>query len=215
MNDKLRSARTDYVKHVLLEEDAGDNPFVLFGQWLNEAEQADPAHFNAFTLATVGPEGCPHARIVLLRSFNGEGFQFFTNYESNKGRELTHEPLACLNFFWSGLERQVRIYGRSEKLSAAESDEYFASRPRESQIGAWASQQSKVLETREELEQRIADLISKYEGKTIPRPPFWGGFLIRPYHFEFWQGRASRLHDRLVYIQEDGKPDWTRTRLSP
>jgi len=214
MSDKLSAVRKDYVRSELNETTAGTEPNALFKLWLSEAEQANPDHFNAMTLATMGNDGYPHARIVLLRSFDSGTLSFFTNYESAKGRDLDTAGKACINFFWDQLERQVRIYGAVSRLSAAESDAYFQSRPRESQIGAWASAQSRVLDTREELEQRVADITAQYAGSQVPRPDFWGGYALVPHHFEFWQGRSNRLHDRIRFIK-NANGAWIRDRLSP
>lgn len=214
MSEKLSSVRKDYQKNALDESTAGQDPTALLKQWLSEAEANDPEHFNAMTLATTGIDGFPHARIVLLRSFDSEGLSFFTNYQSNKGRELLHNDKACINFFWPDLERQVRVYGNVYMLSGAESDTYYSSRPRESQIGAWASAQSRVISTREDLEQRVANLMKQYEGQDIPRPPHWGGFRLEPVQFEFWQGRSNRLHDRIVF-RSPSSAGWVRERLSP
>lgn len=166
------------------------------------------------TLATATPEGMPSARIVLLRGFDERGFSFYTNYEGRKGGELSSNPRAALVFYWGALERQVRVEGSVSKLSEEESDEYFGSRPRGSRIGAWASEQSRVLEKRELLERRVAELEREYPGEEIPRPPFWGGFRVSHERVEFWQGRESRLHDRLLYERRsDG--GWGIVRLQP
>ena len=165
------------------------------------------------TLATISPAGDPAARIVLLKGFDEHGFVFFTNYESAKGRDLAAIPRGCLLFFWVELERQVRITGSVTKVSTAESDEYFHSRPVESQIGAWASAQSTAVADRAALETRYAELSAQHTGQVVPLPPFWGGYRVKPEQIEFWQGRPSRLHDRLLYTRDSG--DWSRSRLAP
>jgi pyridoxamine 5'-phosphate oxidase len=168
---------------------------------------------NAMTLATASRDGVPAARIVLLKGFDEAGFVFFTNYESAKARDLDDNPRACLLMFWAVLERQVRITGRVSKTAAEESEKYFHSRPFESQIGAWASAQSQKVDERAVLESRYAELAAKYAGMPVPLPPFWGGYRVAPESIEFWQGRKSRLHDRLLYVRRDGR--WERSRLSP
>tara|TARA_B110000046_G_scaffold76114_1_gene84209 strand:+ start:1807 stop:2445 length:639 start_codon:yes stop_codon:yes gene_type:complete len=207
-------ARKDYTKHVLLEHDCPSSPAILLDQWLHEAH-SNSIDANAMTLSTVGQNGQPSSRIVLLRELTEKGIVFYTNYNSQKGREMAENELVSINFFWPWIERQVRIGGKASKISAFSSDEYFNSRPRESQIGAIASTQSQTLKLRETLENRVTELTSKFEGQDIPRPENWGGYIIEPNYFEFWQGRASRLHDRVRYDQsiEDGQ--WLISRLYP
>jgi pyridoxamine 5'-phosphate oxidase len=210
----LDDLRREYTQRGLREEDLTPDPFTQFGDWFDQVAQADIREPNAMTLATATPDGKPSARMVLLKGMDARGFTFFTNYESRKGAELTVNPQAALVFFWVQLERQVRVEGRVERLSTAESDEYFASRPEGSQLGAWASQQSAVLPDRGALEARYEERRAQYEGLEVPRPPFWGGFRLIPETVEFWQGRANRLHDRLRYRrQDDGS--WMIERLSP
>ncbi|MCS7069380.1 MAG: pyridoxamine 5'-phosphate oxidase [Meiothermus sp.] len=209
----LRDLRSDYTYGTLSEQDADPNPFRQFERWLREALETHLYEPHGMTLSTVGENGRPSSRVVLLRGLDEQGLVFFSNYQSRKGRELAANPWACLNFWWPPLERQVRIEGRVEKVEPAISDEYFASRPYESQVGSAASPQSEVIASREVLEQRIAELKARYP-ETVPRPAHWGGYRLRPDTFEFWQGRPSRLHDRLVYrLQPDG--GWRIERLAP
>ena len=188
-------------------------PIALFGEWLKAAEASEPNDPNAMALATVDGDGLPDVRMVLLKGFDAAGFVFFTNYQSAKARDLDANPRACLLLFWAELERQVRITGRVLKTSADESGTYFQSRPFESRIGAWASAQSTSIEDRAALETRYAELASKYAAGPVPIPPFWGGYRVTPEAIEFWQGRRSRLHDRLLYSRTLG--GWTRSRLAP
>ncbi|MFZ6052323.1 pyridoxamine 5'-phosphate oxidase [Halocola ammonii] len=213
-SEELKTVRKDYDRDKLSEEEITENPFELFEMWLAHAKEADPNHFNAMTLSTIGEDGFPHSRVVLLRDAKNGAFSFFTNYESTKSKDIENYPKVSLNFFWKELERQVRIEGTAEQVSVQESDDYFATRPRESQIGAWASDQSSRLESREELEKRVEQFSKKFKGKNIPRPPFWGGFKITPVYFEFWQGRMSRLHDRIDYRLTSEKK-WMHKRLFP
>lgn len=197
----------------LEDSDLLDDPIELFRRWFDEAARAGMPQVNAMTLATVAADGRPSARVVLLKGVDDRGFQFFTNYESRKGGELTANPHAALVFLWIPLERQVRVTGDVVRLSAEESDAYFASRPRGSQVGAWASEQSRPLPRREELEERWQGLEEQYGHGRVPRPAHWGGFLVVPREIEFWQGRENRLHDRFVYTRAAG--GWQRQRLQP
>lgn len=198
----------------LTESDLLDDPIALFERWFADAVAAELPQVNAMTLATTGADGRVSARVVLLKGVDARGFEFFTNYESRKAGELAANPQAALAFLWVQLERQVRVVGDVERLDPAESDAYFATRPRGSQIGAWASQQSRPLADRAELEAHWAELEERYAGAAVPRPPHWGGFRVVPREIEFWQGRANRLHDRFAYTRAaDG--GWQRTRLQP
>jgi len=206
--------RRNYTRAGLNETEADSNPFTQFQTWFNQALTADLPEPNAMTLATATAAGKPSARIVLLKGFDEDGFVFYTNYASQKGQQLTNNPWASLVFWWGELERQVRIEGRVEKVSQAESEEYFASRPLGSRLGAWASPQSQVISSRAVLEDKIAELETKYDEETIPKPPNWGGYRLIPTEIEFWQGRPNRLHDRLRYRQQ-GDGSWLRERLAP
>ena len=209
----IADIRKDYKLQSLTEKDV-QSPFDLFEKWWQEALAADIDEVNAMTLATASIDGVPSARIVLLKGYSEKGFVFFTNYESYKGRQLEENPRAALIFFWKELERQVRVTGIVEKTSDQESDEYYASRPEGSRLGAWASPQSQVIEDREWLEQNEKQFRSKFDGKPIPRPASWGGYRVKPVTIEFWQGRSSRLHDRLQFnLLGDGV--WSLERLAP
>ncbi len=209
----IADIRKDYILKSLNEKDA-DSPFQLFERWWQEAITARLDEVNAMTLATASLEGVPAARVVLLKGFSEKGFVFFSNYNSAKGTQLAENPRAALVFFWKELERQVRVTGLVSKTSDEESDAYYFSRPEGSRIGAWASPQSQVIASREWLETNELQFREKFEGGPISRPPHWGGYIVKPVTIEFWQGRASRLHDRLQFsLGEDGT--WKLERLAP
>lgn len=210
----LANLRQEYSQQGLQESDVDRDPVVQFERWFNQALEAQLREPNAMTLATVTADGRPAARVVLLKGFDQRGFVFYTNYTSRKGQELAQTPFAALVFWWADLERQVRVEGAVEKVVAQESDEYFCSRPRGSRLGAWASDQSQVVKDRISLEERLRSLEQKYRDQDIPRPPHWGGYRLVPSVIEFWQGRPSRLHDRLRYSRQDGD-NWMIERLAP
>lgn len=208
----IADLRREYTGEGLAEADAHRDPFVQFARWFDDAVAANLPLPNAMTLATVTPQGAPDARVVLLKGLERGGFVFYTHYLSRKGRELQANPAACLVFLWTGLDRQVRIEGRVEKVSEAESDDYFRSRPLGARLSAWASAQSEPVASRELLEAALQRAEDRY-GNDPPRPPHWGGYRVIPETIEFWQGRENRLHDRLVYRRGDGR--WTIERLAP
>ncbi|HQW84548.1 MAG TPA: pyridoxamine 5'-phosphate oxidase [Ferruginibacter sp.] len=214
MKYNIADIRKDYQLKRLQENDLAASPFKQFSLWWDEAEKSEIVEVNAMTLATATANGIPSARVVLLKSFSDEGFVFFTNYNSKKGNELYENPNAALVFFWKELERQVRIVGSVKKISNSESDVYYQSRPLGSRIGAWASPQSKVITSRDIIENNIAETEKKFAAGIIERPPHWGGFVVIPTVIEFWQGRPNRLHDRLQYsLQADAS--WKIERLAP
>ena len=214
MNPAIANLRKDYSSQSLLETDVEQNPIDQFQKWWHEAITSEIDEANAMTLATASSDGMPSARIMLLKGFDKNGFVFFTNYKSYKAMHLEENPKACLVFFWKELERQVRITGLVKRIAEKESDEYFLSRPVGSQVGAWASEQSQVIESRNWLENVYLKLTEEFKQKELKRPPHWGGYIVTPVIIEFWQGRPGRLHDRIQYtLEEDG--NWKIQRLSP
>ena len=210
----IANIRKDYKLQTLSEKDVSKDPFSQFDKWWQEAIHSGVDEPNAMTLATASADGMPDARIVLLKGFDSSGFVFFTNYHSAKGMQLLENPRASLVFFWAALERQVRISGLITLTSAQASDAYFNSRPENSRIGAWASPQSKVIENREWLEENEEKMKVELSGNAIQRPPHWGGYMLKPVRMEFWQGRPSRLHDRILYSLQ-GNGSWNIQRLAP
>lgn len=210
---ELADLRREYSRETLDESSVDADPFIQFAKWMNEALVSEMIDATAMVLSTVDAENRPSSRVVLLKGFDERGFRFFTNYESTKGRELNANPHATIHFFWAELERQINIRGRIEKTSTEESEEYFRTRPLESRLGAWASNQSEVIASREELENKLEEMRLRFADGDVPLPPFWGGFRVIPDRFEFWQGRPSRLHDRVCYELSGGS--WMISRLSP
>lgn len=214
MDEATAQMRREYTKRSLDIHDVHPNPVQQFQQWFDEATKAQLPEPNAMTLSTVSPEGKPSARIVLLKGVKEGSFVFYTNYQSRKGHEMETHPQVALTFFWVELERQVRIEGTTHKISEERSIEYFHSRPRGSQIAAWVSSQSQKIADRTVLEQRLQEFTQKFEGQTIPKPPYWGGYAVVPQAVEFWQGRPSRLHDRILYTLQN-ENNWKIERLAP
>ncbi|MEW4925377.1 pyridoxamine 5'-phosphate oxidase [Algibacter sp. 2305UL17-15] len=215
MEKDLSNYRKSYEKGELLLRDAPENPMELFQKWFYDVDQFFPEdENNAMTISTIGLDGFPKNRVVLLKKFTYEGFIFYTNYKSEKGRAIEKNPNVCLSFFWHAAERQIIIKGKAEKIAPNLSDGYFESRPKGSQLGALVSNQSEVVLNREVLEEKLKDLEVAYEGKEIERPEYWGGYIVKPVEIEFWQGRPNRLHDRIRYqLQTDY--NWAIDRLSP
>ena len=215
MQKDLSDYRKSYEKSELTETSIRENPMEQFQKWFHEVEASEGVDEpNAMTVSTIGLDGFPKSRVVLMKKFTFEGFIFYTNYRSEKGKAIAANPSVCLSFFWPNMERQVIIKGKAEKIAENLSDGYFESRPKGSQLGAVVSDQSQVVPSREHLEGKLKELEQEYEGKEVPRPDYWGGFLVRPVSIEFWQGRPNRLHDRIRYtLNEDF--DWKIERLAP
>jgi len=214
MQNDLGNYRKSYEKSALMEDSISDNPIQLFQKWFYEVEAAKGVEEpNAMTVSTIGLDGFPKNRVVLLKKYTHEGFIFYTNYTSEKGKAITANPNVCLSFFWPNMERQVIIKGKAEKISANLSDGYFESRPKGSRLGALVSDQSAVVESRKVLEDQLKVLEKEYDGKEVARPDFWGGYIVKPVSVEFWQGRPNRLHDRIRYSLI--AVDWKMERLAP
>lgn len=214
LRNYINGIRRDFSSKPLNNSDISDDPFRQYEIWFTEAVDAQVLDPYAMVLSTVSEIGFPSSRVVYMRDISTDGLVFYTNFNSQKGKEILNNNYVSLLFFWGELERQIRVMGQAEKVTDAVSDAYFASRPRESQLGAWASAQSHEIPSREELEERLAYYDEKFSGLNVPRPENWGGYLVRPSRFEFWQGRPSRLHDRLVYVK-DGEAGWNISRLAP
>ncbi len=210
----IADIRKEYMQHSLMEANVKKDAILQFDSWWQEAIESRIEEVNAMTLATADKRGIPQARIVLLKGYDENGFVFYTNYHSNKAHDLEENPNACLVFFWKELERQIRIAGIVERVTTEESDNYFSSRPEDSQLGAWASEQSSIISSRAELENQFTQTKITWEGKSITRPPHWGGYRVKPNQIEFWQGRPGRLHDRLLYSKKDNR-EWSIQRLMP
>lgn len=212
--ETIQNLRQEYLSATLSEKSVADDPVSQFAKWFAEALDADLYEPNVMTLATASPDGKPSARVLLLKGFDNNGFTFYTNYLSRKGKEIARNPSAAMVFYWAELERQVRIEGHLEKVSKEESERYFHSRPKASQLGAIASQQSQIIPNRGVLENTLHDLEDQYRDKEVPKPSHWGGYILKPQIVEFWQGGAARLHDRIMYKKID-KNSWKIVRLAP
>ena len=215
MSKDLSNYRKSYEKQELLESNCPENPIELFQKWFLNADQSEMVEeTNAMTISTIGKDGFPKSRVVLLKKYTWEGFIFYTNYESEKGKAIENNNHVCLSFFWPGLEQQIIIKGKAEKIATNLSDGYFESRPDGSKLGAWASNQSEVVVSRETLDKNLKTYQQQFTGKEIPRPPHWGGYIVKPISIEFWQGRPNRMHDRIRYkLLEDFS--WKLERLAP
>ena len=212
--EKLENLRKDYTASALSEKETKADPIRQFEAWFADAEEAKEPEHSAMNLATATHDGRPSARIVLLKGVYPDGFVFYTNYLSRKGKEIAKNPVCALTFFWPSMERQVRIEGTLEKITKEQSEKYFHSRPKSSQVGAMVSPQSQEIDSREALEKKWEELTTEYADKEVPKPSYWGGYIVKPRMIEFWQGRSSRLHDRIVYKKIDAK-NWKKVRLAP
>ncbi len=210
---KLDDIRKEYTGGALIRSESDANPLVFFTSWMQQAISAQIPEPNAMVISSTGADGFPQSRVVLLKSFDENGYVFYTNYLSQKGKALIQDPRTALLFFWPELQRQVRITGTASLTSEDEATAYFHSRPEQSRLGAWASEQSREIPSRAYLEKRLEEYASLYPGGTVPKPPHWGGYRVAPVRYEFWQGRENRLHDRLVYLKENN--EWKITRLAP
>ena len=213
MERNLADSRREYSLQELSEDSVAADPFLQFANWFDEYVSSGPLEPSACVVSTVGKDGAPSSRVVLLKGFDERGFVFFTNYKSKKATDLSNDPRVAMHFFWPELERQIEILGVAERTSRVESETYFASRPVDSKLGAWASKQSSELESRDELSERFAEVRSQFADGGVPCPDFWGGFRVKPVLFEFWQGRPNRLHDRIRYLRDENA--WTIARLYP
>lgn len=213
LRNYLNQIRRDFADKPLEEQSVNDNPFLQFSVWFEEAVNAQLLDPYAMLISTVDEIGLPHSRVVYLRNISDEGMVFYTNYNSQKGKNISASNKIAITFFWVELERQIRIEGTVKKVSEELSDKYFAARPRESQLGAWASNQSETIKNRAELEENLKHFTEKFKGVDVPRPPHWGGYIVEPIKFEFWQGRPSRLHDRLIYTKNNN--EWVISRIAP
>ncbi len=214
MENNLSSYRKSYDKSELNEQDIPNSPFDLFSLWFKEVEAAGGVEeVNAMTVSTIGTDGFPKSRVVLLKEYSNEGFVFYTNYNSEKGKAIAQNPNVCVSFFWPNLERQVIIKGTAAQLNVKKSEDYFNVRPRGSKIGAWVSPQSTKINSRDVLESNVYKYTQEFEGEDVPKPPHWGGYIVKPVSIEFWQGRANRLHDRILF--EKINESWASSRLAP